>query len=61
MRWTCKADGDPEIKAVFTDVDGTLLNSKHQLSPRTVDALKATMARGIPVVMATGLLSHPEP
>ena len=45
---------DRTVKAVFTDVDGTLFNSKHALSEDTREALLATMKAGIPVIMATG-------
>jgi ribonucleotide monophosphatase NagD (HAD superfamily) len=45
---------DRTVKAVFTDVDGTLFNSKHALSEDTKEALLATMQAGIPVIMATG-------
>ncbi len=45
---------DRTVKAVFTDVDGTLFNSKHALSEDTKAALLATMKAGIPVIMATG-------
>jgi len=42
------------VKAVFTDVDGTLLNSKHRLSEETIGMLKRAMDSGVPIVMATG-------
>jgi Cof subfamily protein (haloacid dehalogenase superfamily) len=42
------------IKLIALDVDGTLLNSKHQLSARNESALRAAMAKGIQVVIATG-------
>lgn len=44
----------PEIKLVVTDLDGTLLNPEHTVSPRVEAAVKAVMAKGIPVVIATG-------
>lgn len=44
----------PEIKVVVTDVDGTLLNSKHKLSEKTADALKQAIAQGVQVLLATG-------
>jgi hypothetical protein len=49
---------DRTVKAVFTDVDGTLFNSKHSLSEDTKAALLATMKAGIPVIMATGKVVH---
>jgi len=43
-----------DIKLIVTDVDGTLLDSKHIMTERTEKALKAAMAQGIKVVLATG-------
>ncbi|MGL5722116.1 MAG: HAD family hydrolase, partial [Brevinema sp.] len=46
---------DPRsIKAVAVDCDGTLINSQEQLTPRTIEALKAVLATGRQVYMATG-------
>lgn len=42
------------IRAVVIDVDGTLLTSQHTLSPRTEAALRAVMAQGVEVILATG-------
>jgi Cof subfamily protein (haloacid dehalogenase superfamily) len=42
------------IQLIVTDIDGTLLNSAHQLSERGLRALKAAHARGIRVALATG-------
>lgn len=42
------------IKVIATDIDGTLLNSHHQLSERNENALKAAMAKGVQVILATG-------
>ena len=36
------------IKAVFCDIDGTLLTSQHTVSPRTVAAIRALRERGVP-------------
>lgn len=43
-----------DIKLIVTDLDGTLLNSKHKLSARNEQALKRAIALGIPVILATG-------
>src|SRR5688572_25405227 len=43
-----------DIKLIAVDLDGTLLNSKHELTTRTEKALKAAMAKGIKVIIATG-------
>jgi Cof subfamily protein (haloacid dehalogenase superfamily) len=42
------------IRMVAIDVDGTLLNSQHQLSQRNEAALKAAIAQGVEIVLATG-------
>ena len=42
------------IKLIVTDIDGTLLNSRHELSERTEKALKAAVEKGVKVVLATG-------
>jgi Cof subfamily protein (haloacid dehalogenase superfamily) len=44
----------PPIQLIATDIDGTLLNSQHQLTPRTEAALRTALARGVKVVIATG-------
>lgn len=41
-------------KVVVSDLDGTLLNSAHQISERTRDTLHDLVDRGIKLVMATG-------
>lgn len=48
----------PEIKVIVTDVDGTLLDSKHKLTTKTADALKAAMKQGVKVILATGKTRH---
>lgn len=42
------------IKLIVTDLDGTLLTDKQEISPRTVAAMQAAKARGIRVTVATG-------
>ena len=42
------------IKLVAFDLDGTMLDSKKQVSPRNMEAMKACVERGIYVVPATG-------
>jgi Cof subfamily protein (haloacid dehalogenase superfamily) len=41
-------------RLIATDLDGTLLNSRGELSTRTVDALRAAHAAGVIIVFATG-------
>ena len=43
-----------DIKLISLDLDGTLLNSKKQLSQGNLQALKACIARGIQIVPTTG-------
>lgn len=42
------------IQAIVIDMDGTLLNSHHQLSPRNEQALRRAIEQGITVIVATG-------
>ena len=44
----------PEIKLIALDLDGTLLNSAKELSPRNRAALEAAAGAGIHIVPATG-------
>ncbi|XP_008466080.2 endoribonuclease YBEY, chloroplastic [Cucumis melo] len=44
----------PRFSYIFCDMDGTLLNSKSQITPTTVRALKEVLSRGVKVVIATG-------
>ena len=37
-------------KAVFSDIDGTLLNSQHQITPKTEKAIKNILKQGIPFI-----------
>ena len=39
--------------AVFSDVDGTLLDAGHRVSPRTAAAARALGERGIPLVLVS--------
>ena len=40
----------PHYKAIFSDIDGTLLNSEHKITPATEQAIKAVIAKGIPFI-----------
>jgi Cof subfamily protein (haloacid dehalogenase superfamily) len=42
------------IQLIATDLDGTLLNSQHEMTERTEKALRAAIDKGIHVVLATG-------
>ncbi len=41
-------------KIVFTDIDGTLLNSSHELTPRTGAALEKANSAGIIIALCSG-------
>jgi len=41
-------------KIVFSDVDGTLLNSEHQITPRTERAIRQLAGAGVPFVIVSG-------
>jgi Cof subfamily protein (haloacid dehalogenase superfamily) len=46
------------IRLIAADIDGTLLNSQHQLSARNEQALRKAMAQGVGIVLATGKTQH---
>eukprot|EP00890_Picochlorum_soloecismus_P005913 jgi/Picsp_1/6322/NSC_03671-R1_protein len=43
-----------DIELIITDVDGTLLNSKQELTPEVFDAIKRADEVGVPFMIATG-------
>lgn len=47
-------DTKHDIRAIVIDVDGTLLNNEHTITPRTEKAIKDAIAKGVQVVLATG-------
>lgn len=49
---------NPDIRAIVLDVDGTLLDSQHALTARVEQAIKAAIAKGVQVVLATGKTRH---
>ncbi|KAF5748280.1 hypothetical protein HS088_TW04G00232 [Tripterygium wilfordii] len=44
----------PKFKYIFCDVDGTLLNSKSEITLTTAQALNEALSRGVKVMIATG-------
>ena len=42
------------IKLIAIDLDGTLLNSNHEMTERTEKVLKAALASGVKIIIATG-------
>jgi 5-amino-6-(5-phospho-D-ribitylamino)uracil phosphatase len=47
-----------QIKLLALDIDGTLLNSQHKLTPRTTEAIRRVVEAGIQVVLVTGRRFH---
>ena len=41
------------VKIVFSDIDGTFLNSEHKVLPKTAAAVKSLLARDIPFVLVS--------
>ena len=56
MKMTPDTIRNKDIRLICLDLDGTLLNSSKQLSPRNRRALDEAAARGICIVPATGRL-----
>lgn len=48
----------PQIKLVAIDLDGTLMNSQHQLSAENEAALRELLAQGCQIMLATGKTRH---
>ena len=44
----------PNIRLIALDLDGTVFNDRKEITPRTVAAIQAAIARGVAVVPATG-------
>ncbi|CAK9886889.1 MAG: Sugar phosphatase YidA [Candidatus Erwinia impunctatus] len=42
------------IKLIAIDMDGTLLNQRHEVTPEVIAAIHAAQAKGIAIVLATG-------
>ena len=49
----------PPVRCIVTDVDGTLLDSRHRLPATARAALLAAEAAGVPLVLATGKARGP--
>ena len=45
----------PPIKLIATDVDGTLLNSKQELTPAVEQAIKKAADLGVPVIFCLSI------
>lgn len=42
-----------KYKAIFSDIDGTLLNSQHKISPKTETTIKKVLAQGVPFTLVS--------
>ena len=42
-----------DYKIVLSDIDGTLLTTEHHVLPRTADAIRQVVARGIPFALVS--------
>ncbi|MCS4486572.1 Cof-type HAD-IIB family hydrolase [Staphylococcus americanisciuri] len=42
------------IKLIATDMDGTLLNASHEITPENIEAIQYAQSKGVTVVIATG-------
>lgn len=42
-----------QYKAIFSDIDGTLLNSQHQISPQTAKSIQRVLRQGIPFILTS--------
>jgi len=49
---------NPGIKLLAIDIDGTLLDSRHQLPPANLQALQRAQESGIEVILVTGRRHH---
>ncbi|MBQ7536115.1 MAG: HAD family phosphatase [Stomatobaculum sp.] len=47
-------DYDKEYKVIALDLDGTLTNSRKEVSPRNIEAIHKAAAKGVHVVLASG-------
>ena len=53
-QWGVIPKGFFMFKAVISDLDGTLLNASHQLSPLTLSTLRTLNDRGVRIILASG-------
>lgn len=42
-----------KFKAVFSDIDGTFLNSNHEISPRTVNIVRKLNQKGVKFILVS--------
>lgn len=44
----------PDIRLVALDLDGTVFNDEKEITPRTLEAIRAAIAKRVDVIPATG-------
>lgn len=44
----------PDIRLVALDLDGTVFNDEKEITSRTLEAIRAAIAKGVDVIPATG-------
>ena len=43
-----------DIRLIALDLDGTVFNDQKEITPRTMAAIRAAIAKGVDVIPATG-------
>lgn len=52
---------DKQIKMIALDLDGTTLNKQGKFAPRTIEAFRRAMEKGVHIVISTGRAFHSLP
>lgn len=51
----------PDIRLVALDLDGTVFNDEKEITPRTLEAIRAAIAKWVDVIPATGRVASGVP
>ena len=51
----------PDIRLVALDLDGTVFNDEKEITPHTLEAIRAAIAKGVDVIPATGRVASGVP
>ena len=51
----------PDIRLVALDLDGTVFNDEKEITPRTLEAIRAAITKGVDVIPATGRVASGVP
>lgn len=51
----------PDIRLVALDLDGTVFNDEKEITPRTLEAIRAAIAKGVDDIPATGRVASGVP